>query len=359
MHGPAGQPRLAEVTELVLIANAEDGSISSLRLHRGDRPRLETLTTTSGLQGCGTFAVDIQRDLVHAAYKGDPAGIATLRLNRGTGELTEVSRRDVESSLSYLSLTPQGTVLLGASYGGGFGATWPVELDDEPALGERVSRISYNNVHCVVPAARPDGSSGLVAYFVALGDDLVAQYAVDEQGTLVPLDPVAVSAPEGCGPRHLIVDGANAYLITEYSGDVFRLRRHEDGTLERVEAVGVVNPEHGLRHSRMGADPTQEHLIWGADLRRAGEWLITSERSSSELASVAVQADGRLGEVVAYTPTQRQPRGFNVTDDGAFVIAVGEKATQAELLAVESDGSLTSLGTADIGNGANWVRILP
>lgn len=346
------------MTELVLIANAEDGSISSLRLHRGDRPRLEVLTTTPGLQGCGTFAVDTQRDLVHAAYKGDPAGIATLRLNRETGQLTEVSRRDVESSLSYLSLALEGTVLLGASYGGGFGATWPVQNDGEPVLGEPVSRISYQNVHCVVPAARPDGSSGTVAYFVALGDDLVAQYTLDEEGTLEALDPVAVSLPEGCGPRHLIVDGDNAYLMTEYSGDVFRLRRHDDGTLERVEAVGVVNPEHGLRHSRMDADPTQEHVIWGADLHRAAEWLITSERSSSELATVAVQADGRLGEVVAWAPTQRQPRGFNVTDDGAFVIAVGEKATQAELLAVESDGSLTSLGTADIGNGANWVRIL-
>lgn len=341
------------MSELVLIATAKSDSIIALRLHRGDRPHLEPLTVTEGLTGCGTFAVDAERDLVYAAYKGDPPGVATLRLDRETGALTEVGRRDVDASLAYLALAFGGTLLLGASYGGGFGVTWPVGGD--LGVGDPISRIEYRNVHCVVPAA---SGGGEVAYFVALGDDLVAQYALAGDGTLTPLDPPTVAAPQGSGPRHLVVDGPNAYLITEYSGEVIRLTRGESGALTVAESVGVVDPRHSLGHSRFGADPTEEHLIWGADLHRAGSWLIASERSSSELASVAVAADGRLGEVVGFTPTQRQPRGFNVTADGAYLIAVGEKSTEAELYAVEADGSLTSHGTAAIGNGANWVRIL-
>lgn len=346
------------MTELVLIANASDGTISTLRLERGDDPagaRLEPVATSGRLTGCGTFAIDTARDLVHAAYKADEGGtpgIATLRLDRRSGELSELSRRDVDASLAYLALTPDGSVLLGASYGGGFGATWPVDADAEtPTVGELVARIDHRNVHCVVPA-------GGVAYFVALGDDLIAQCALHGDGSLTPLDPPALQLTTGSGPRHLVVDGANAYLVTEYSGEAIRLERADDGTLTRAEAVFVVDPAQGLGHSRFGADPTAEHLIWGADIHRAGDWLVTSERSSSLLTTVAVGAGGRLGEIGTYTPTRTQPRGFDVTADGVFVVAVGERDTDAELLQVEADGTLTSLGTAPIGGGANWVRII-
>lgn len=64
---------------------------------------------------------------------------------------------------------------------------------------------------------------------------------------------------------------------------------------------------------------------------------------------------GRLGEIGTYTPTRTQPRGFDVfTADGVFVVAVGERDTDAELLQVEADGTLTSLGTAPIGGGADF-----
>ncbi|MCK0113619.1 lactonase family protein [Ornithinimicrobium sp. F0845] len=343
------------MSELVLIANAQDGSISALRLHRGEAPRLEVLETTSGLTGCGTFAVDPDRDLVHAAYKGDQPGIATLRLDRTTGALTEVSRRDTEASMTYLSLAHEGTVLLGASYGGGSGHVWPVGHGDQVRVGEPTARVSFANLHCVVPAG---SGGGTVAYFVSLGDDLVAQFSLNASGALTPLDPPTVAAPQGSGPRHLVVDGDHAYLVTEFSGEAVRHARAADGTLSPAEAVGIVDPHHGLAHSRLGADPTQEHLIWGADVHRAGSWLITSERSSSELASVPVDASGRLGQATHFTPTQQQPRGFNVTSDGRLLVSVGERSTRAELLRVEEDGALTSLGTAEIGRGPNWVRIL-
>ncbi|WP_256841739.1 lactonase family protein [Ornithinimicrobium cryptoxanthini] len=344
------------MSELVLIANAGDGSISALRLHRGDSPRLEVLETTSGLPGCGTFAVDPDRDLVHAAYKGDQPGIATLRLDRATGALTALSRTDVEHGMTYLSLAHGGTVLLGASYGGGLGQVWPVVHDEGSArLGEPTAEVRFANLHCVVPASAEQGT---VAYFVSLGDDLVAQFTLGTDGALTALDPATVAAPSGSGPRHLVVDGDHAYLVTEFSGEAIRHDRAADGSLSSAESVSIVDPRHGLQHSRLGADPTQEHLIWGADLHRAGGWLVTSERSSSELASIPVDASGRLGAPVHFTPTQQQPRGFNVTSDGRLVVSVGERSTEAELLRVEDDGSLTSLSAAGIGRGPNWVRIV-
>lgn len=338
------------MTELVLIANAGDGTVSTLRLHRSPEARLEVVATTEGLPGCSTFAVDRERDRVYAAYKGDQPGVAVLALDRGTGQLTELSRTPVEASMTYLELARGGSLLLGASYGGGVGLVWPVAGD---TLGEPTARTENANLHCVV--AR-DGH----AWFVSLGDDLVSQHALGADGTLTPLEPPTVPMPEGSGPRHLVLDkeGSTAYLVTEYSGELIRLTVAPDGTLEQREAVSFVDPGQGLAHSRMGADPRAEHLIWGADVGVAGErgeWVLASERTSSLLASVPLR-DGRPAEPVAFTPVPEQPRGFRVTDDGRYVVTVGERATEAVLLEVGPDGDLARRYAVGIGNGANWVR---
>lgn len=340
-------PSLDIMTDLVLVANAGDGTISTLRLHRGDQPRLEVIATTEGLEGCGTFAVDRARDLVHAAYKGEQAGVAVLSLDRASGRLTERSRTQVEDSMTYLELAHDGRLLLGASYGGGVGLVWPVEGE---SLGEPTARTENANLHCVI--AR-EGH----AWFVSLGDDVVTQHALGEDGTLTPLDPPVLPVPQGSGPRHLVLDGGTAYLVTEFSGELFRLTVREDGTLEQHESVSIVDPAQGLSHSRMDADPREEHLIWGADVGMAGSHVLASERTSSLLASVPLR-DGRLSDPTSFTPVPEQPRGFRVSDDGRYVVCVGERATEAVLLEVGQDGSLTQVDSVGIGNGANWVRFV-
>lgn len=336
--------------ELILIANAGDGTISTLRLHREPTPRLEVLATSGDLPGTGTFAVDAEHDLVHAAYKGDPPGIATLHLDRDSGELSEVSRTDVADSLAYLSLAAGGRALLGASYGGGFAAVWPVEGD---RLGEPHSRFEYQNLHCIVADSAQD--TGRV-YAVALGDNLLAQFEMDGDGRLTPLDPPTVAAPSGCGPRHLVVDGSNAYVMTEFSGRAIRYDVHPEGMLEEAEAVDVVDPTAGLEHSALGADPQEEPLVWGADVHRAGDYLITSERNSSRLTVTRLNDRGQLGDIVGYTDTEAVPRGFGVSPDGRFVVAVGEESTFAQLLELHADGRLEQIDRVEIGEGANWVR---
>jgi 6-phosphogluconolactonase len=340
------------MSELLLIANAGDGTISALRLHRDPDPRLEVLATSADVPDCGTFAVDAARDLVFAAYKGDPPGIATLRLDRESGVLTEVTRREVSDSMAYLSLAGGGSALLGASYGGGFGAVWPVQGE---SLGEPHSRFTHRNLHCIIAVEADDAEH---VYAVSLGDDLVAQFVMDADGGLSPLDPAVVHAPEGSGPRHLVVEGTAAFLMTEFSGEVMRFDVDEDGTLRLAEAVDVVNPAAGLEHSRIGADPQEEGLVWGADVHRAGDYLITSERSSSQLTVTRLSEAGRLGEVVGFTDTEQVPRGFDVSADGRFVVAVGEESTHAQLLRLEPDGRLEPVDRVRIGAGANWVRFV-
>lgn len=336
----------------VLVGNGADGTLSTLRVSGA---ALEQVATSRVGKGCSAFAVDAGRDLVYCATKEPEPGIVTWSFDRASGELTEVARTAVPETTAYLELTRDGSVLLGASYHGGWGAAW---LVSQGQVGAQMSRVEHANVHCVIADA-----AGEHAYFVALGDDLIAQCALDADGVMTPLDPPTVAAPQGSGPRHLVLssDERSAYLMTEYSGEAIRFDRDAaTGVLTRAEAVQAFDTGRGLQHSRMGADPAAEHLIWGADLHLAGDgaWLLTTERTESTLATVALDADGRLGEVVALTDTEKQPRGFNVTPDGRNAVVVGEKSGHASLYRLDDQGRAESVGRVETGDGSNWVRFL-
>lgn len=336
---------------LVLVGNAKAGTITTLRF---DGERLTHLADSTVGAGCAAFAVDAARDRVYSATKEPEASIVTLVLDRATGALTEVGRLAIPETVAYLDLAQDGTVLLGGSYHGGWGTSWRV--DEEGALHATDTTVRHANVHCSV--ADPSGTS---AYFVALGDDLVAQNRLDADGTLTPLDPPTVSLPEGCGPRHLTfsADGSSAYLVTEFSGEVFRFDRDAEGALELAESVDVYAPDRGLKHSRYGAEPKAEHLIWGADVHvvQDGRRLVASERTESTLATIALDADGQLGDVEAFAETEQQPRGFNVMPDGRHLVVAGEASGGVALVRVEDDGSMTQLDRLDTGAGPNWVRV--
>jgi 3-carboxymuconate cyclase len=339
---------------LVLAANAVAGSISAFRFTGSE---LEPLAVTPGLTGCSTFAVDTARSLVYAAVKpGDdvPAGIVTLSLDPATGRLDELSRLPLpDGGMNYLALARDGAGLLGASYGGGYGISCRI---DDGVVSEPVSRIEFPNLHSVLPS-----DDGRFAYFVSLGADLVAQYAITDEFALEPLAPETVAAPSGSGPRHLVLNAAQdaVYVLTEFSGEVLHFARHTaTGTLELRGAASAVDPTKGLGHSAFGADPRADHLIWGADLHWSGtDRLWASERTESTLGAVAVAVDGSLAAPERFFVTETQPRGFDVSPDGGFLVAAGEKTGHLALYAVDDD-RLTPLQRVASGEGPNWVRFV-
>lgn len=336
-------------TTLVLVGNAKAGTISVLSLVDG---ALETLADNPVGVGCGTFAVDHARGLVHAAVKEPEPAVVTLVLDREAGTLTEQSRTPVEDPLAYLALARDGELLLGASYHGGWGMTWPVR---DGAIGEPVGRVEHTHIHCVVTDAL-----GRHAYWVALGDDLVAQTAIGADGEVEPLDPATVAVDAGAGPRHLVLSGndRSAYLMTEFTGEVVRFDRDDaTGVLTRAESVAAYDPERGLSTSRLGADPMGEHLIWGADvhLGQFGAFVLATERTESTLAVIDLD-EGVLGSVVGLVPTEAQPRGFAVAPDGRHVVVAGERSGAVALYELSDEGELTELDRRETGAGANWVR---
>lgn len=329
---------------LALVGNAKAGTITALYV--GDETLRPTATTHVGA-GCNTFAVDAARRLVHVGVEDPEPAIVTFRLEDGSGALTEISRLTVDDKLAYLSLAHDGGLLLGASYHGGWGGAWPV-VDGRP--GPQTSRIANANMHAAVPS--PDDRH---AYFVSLGDDLVAITALTADGLEPTAEPVA--CPKGSGPRHLIfADDTTAYLLTEYSGEAIRFERDPaTGTLTPREAVAAHDESRGLNHSYIGSQPLAEHNIWGADLHLAGRWLLCSERTESTIATIPVDG-GTLGRAVAFTDTETQPRGFAVS--GSRVLVAGEASGHVAQYELGEDGTLVRKGRVTTGDGPNWVRFV-
>lgn len=341
-------------SSLVLVANAGDSSISVFRL---DGDALERVFVAEGLTGTGTFAIDGERDLVYAGVKGaasdEPAAIVTLSLDRGTGELTPVSRFPLpDGSVSYIALTRGGTALLAASYGGDYGFVAPIA---DGTILEPTGRVQFAKLHSVLPS-----SDGRFVYFVSLGDDLVGQFALGDDLSLTPVGSGTAAAPAGSGPRHLVLNSAEGavYVMTEYSGEVLHYARdRETGALELRSQANAVDPAAGLARGEIGGDPVANHAVWGADIHFGADerFLWISERSTSTLGAAPVAEDGTVHDVSTFIPTEPQPRGFVLSPSGDRLIAAGEKSRTVSLYAVDG-AELTLLEQAETGAGANWVR---
>lgn len=338
-----------------LVANAADGTISTFRF-KGNS--LERIAVSGDLTGCSTFAVDRQRSVVYAAVKPsgsqEHAGIGTFAWDQQTGELTLRHRLDLpRGGMNYLALTSDGRGLLGAAYSGGYGIT--CTIDDDGALSEPVSSVEFANLHSVLPT-----SNDRFAYFVSLGDDLIGQYALADDMSLVPLEVETVAAPPGSGPRHLVIDEPReaVYVLTEFSGEVLRYHRDPGtGSLTLVASASAYDASTGITHSEFGADPVENHYIWGADLHASGDYLWASERTASTLAAVRITDSGALESAESFKVTETQPRGFDISPDGAYLLAAGEKSDSVSLYAIHGD-RLELLDRVETGQGANWVRFV-
>ena len=331
---------------LVLVANDKGGTISTLRV---EEDRLVPVTVSEVGVGCGTFAVDRANDLVYAATRAPRPAILTLRLDRETGALTEVARREVADPLAYLTLVHR--TLLAASYHGDWGASYPVA---DGVVGDPATTLHAHRMHAAV--ADPRGEN---AYFVSLGDDLIVQRAVAVDSEVVELSEPTVHVTPASGPRHLVIsaDGRNAYLITEFTAEAVRFERLGGGRLERRETAWAFDRESGLHQSAYGADPLAGHLIWGADLALAdGErWLLCTERTESTVTAVELDGQGHFTGRTVLSRTETQPRGMTVSPDGGLVIVVGERSDHASLYRID-DGALVPLDRVEVGRGPNWVR---
>jgi len=351
----------------VYVSNAEDGDIG-----------MYTLQTDGSLQPGQRFkvtklvmpmAVSPDQSFLIAAVRSKPFQAYTYSIDKRSGALNLVGTGTLAESYPYIALDRSGRFLLGASYGANQVGVNPVGTDGR--VGEPLQVVSTaRNAHSI----RTDNTNRFV-FVPHLGTDQVFQFLFDEKkGRLTANTPPVLQLKQGTGPRHLIVSSDNrfVYLLNELTGMVTTLSLDPNaGTLKELDSVSSLPLDTklapGVPRGAVGAPGANQaprntdNDIWASDLHLTpnGRFLYTAERTSSTLAAFRVDtASGKL-TYLGSTPTEKQPRGFNIDRTGRFVVVSGEQSDTISSYSIDTEtGALKPIGRYPTGKGANWVEIV-
>ena len=351
----------------VYVSNAEDGDIGMYTLQAegsllpGQRFKAAKLVMP--------MAVSPDKRFLIAAVRSKPFQAYSYSIDKSLGELNLVGTGTLAESYPYIALDRSGRFLLGASYGAN-------QVGVNSVGGD--GRIS--EPHQVIPTARnahsirTDNTNRFV-FVPHLGTDQVFQFQFDEtNGRLAANTPPVLQLKQGTGPRHLIVSSDNrfVYLLNELTGTVTTLALDPSaGTLKELDSVSALPPDTKLvpgaprgAVGTPGANQTPRNTdndIWASDLHITpdGRFLYAAERTSSTLAAFRVDTTSGKLTYLGSTPTEKQPRGFNIDPASRFVIVSGEKSDTISSYAIDAaTGALKPIGRYPTGKGANWVEIV-
>lgn len=323
------------------LIGASDGTLTLLKL-AGDEL---SVISSNELNALGPMALHPSGVVLFA--QGDPFRVSALRV-ADDDQIEAIGGVEVAGKSAHLSISPDGNWALSASYHSHHAQLIRL-VAGIPA--EVTARVEGQNLHSSILTA--DGC----AHIVGLRDDVILSYRIVD-GALEPLSS-NLQLPAGCGPRHIIAGQDSDLLVnTEFTGEVFRLGRRDDGTLEVLSSTKILD-ETDLAVSRFGAKPRAEHLIWGSDLRMSkdGNRLFCAERTNGTISTLRLE-DGSPTTLEAVSFVVAQPRGFGIASDSSLLVP-SETDGQLRRYLVATDGSLTIGGVAPVGTGAQWVTELP
>jgi 6-phosphogluconolactonase len=351
----------------VYVSNAEDGDIGvyTLQVDGSLQPGQRFKATKLVMP----MAVSPDKRFLIAAVRSKPFQAYSYSIDKSSGALNLVGTGTLAESYPYITLDRSGRFLLGASYGANQVGVNPVGADGR--VGEPLQVIpTARNAHSI----RTDNTNRFVLV-PHLGTDQVFQFLFDEKsGRLTANTPPVLQLKQGAGPRHLIVSPDNrfVYLLNELTGMVTTLSLDPNaGTLKELDSVSALPPDSklvpGAPRGAVGtpganqAPRNTDNDIWASDLHLTpnGRFLYAAERTSSTLAAFRVDtASGKL-TYLGSTPTEKQPRGFNVDPAGRFVVVSGEQSDTISSYAIDAEtGALKPIGRYPTGKGANWVEIV-
>src|SRR5437763_5556603 len=349
------------------VSNAEDGDIGMYTLQADGSlqpgPRFKATKLVMPM------AVSPDKRFLIAAVRSKPFQAYSYSIDKSSGALKLVGTGTLAESYPYIALDRTGHFLLGASYGANQVGVNPVGPDGK--VGEPLQVVATaRNAHSI----RTDNTNRFV-FVPHLGTDQVFQFLFDEKtGRLTANTPPVLQLRQGAGPRHLIVSSDNrfVYLLNELTGMVTTLSLDPNaGTLKELDSVSALPPDTklvpGVPRGAVGtpganqAPRNTDNDIWASDLHLTpnGRFLYAAERTSSTLAALRVDtASGKL-TYLGSTPTEKQPRGFNIDPTGRFVVVSGEQSDTISSYAIDAaTGTLKPIGRYPTGKGANWVEIV-
>jgi 6-phosphogluconolactonase len=336
---------VSQAATFVYVSNADSHEISVLRLDTagGELGLVQTVPVSGQVM---PLAVSPDRGFLYAALRSQPYSVASFRIDAASGRLVAIGSNALPDSMASIATDRSGRYLFAASYGGHKLSMSPIGADGMLDAATQVLPTGQN-AHAVLV-----DPSNRYLFVTNLGADAVMQLRLDAgNGLLTPNTPATFSARAKAGPRHLVFhpNGRVIYLLNELDAGVDVLAFDATrGTLSLQQTLST------LPSGFIGKP-------WAADLHVTpdGRFLYTSERTTSTLAAFAIDpASGEL-KLLSHTPTERQPRGFNIDPSGRWLVAVGQLSHAVTVYAIDRDsGALQPVKSYPLGQNPNWVEIV-
>jgi len=352
----------------VYVSNADDGDIglytleSDGTLKPGDK-------FDAGGKPVMPMSVSPDKKYLFAAVRAKPFTAVSYSIDRKSGRLKEVGRGPLAESFPYIWADKTGKFLLGASYGANLVSVNPIGRDG--TVGEPLQVIpTARNAHSIVT----DRTNKFV-FVPHLGTDQIFQFRFDDKsGKLTANTPPVVQMRSGSGPRHIIISADNkfAYLLSELVATVTTLSLDpKTGQLKETSIASFLAPDSKLvpgapRGAISGpgtnAPPPRDvsNDIWASDLHLTpnGKFLYALERTGNQIGAMSVDASTGKLTYLSTTPTEKQPRGFQIDPSGKYMVVTGEKSETLSIYSIGDNGALQLLKQYPTGKGSNWVEIV-
>lgn len=339
-----------QVLTLVYVGNAETNDIHVLRLHgaSGDLVLANKVPIPGVLKaGISTpLAVTPDKRFLFAGIRGEPTFVASFKIDLETGKLNHVANGSLPDKMAYLATDRTGRFLLSASYTGHKIAVNPIAPD---GIVQPPVQIIPTEPHA--HAILPDPANRYVLV-TSLGGDLIMRFKFDAAtGRLSPNEPAATRVKEHAGPRHFVFhpNGRLVYLLNELDASVC--------VFDYDPLRGQLN--HRQTVSALPLDFPGQPSAADVHLTPDGRFLYASERTSNTLVAFKVEPGTGTLLPIGSTPTEEQPRGFNIDPSGRYLFAVGQRSHRMSSYSVNPDsGKLTKLQEYPMGRNPNWVEII-
>lgn len=246
--------------------------------------------------------------LLFGISEQEPESSVYLFVRAGDGYRLCDQRKITGGLLCHIAYVPQHHLLTGACYGDG--VIFSLKVEKERFAGQPAYIRQGGRAHCTVPAG-PD-----LLYTANIAQDKLYRYRISAEGLAAD---GALSLPKGSGPRHILSDGQELFIITEYSNEILWL--HKEKLRQRISTLP---PGYQGISCASGLCMSQDKRFLYAANRGADSIAIFKASSEKGLESVGWQACGSF------------PRHIALVDGGRYLACANQKADTVTLMQREN-----------------------
>jgi 6-phosphogluconolactonase len=291
----------------------------------------------------GSFCFNKTGNRLYVSIR-EPGAITVYAIDKSS-EATKLSEFSTSANGGYVSVHPSGKYLLSSYYSAG--NVMVHRIHEDGTLSEVQQIETDANAHAVVT-----DPSGQFLFVPHTRPNKIFQFRLNAStGKLTPNDPPILFRKENTGPRHLWFHptSGQAYGSNEQDSSItsYELDSRQ-GTLSVIETL-----------SSLPGKFSEQNATADIEVHPSGKFVYIANRGHNSIASFTIDDNDGTLTFLEHTSVEPVPRSFNITPDGQFLIAAGQRSNKLRVFRIESNGELTHTQTLQAEGSPWWVVSQP